>query len=73
MQAATCLEPLLFKAVKGAFGGQVRFIVSGGAPLTTYVQEFLQATMSTPIIQVRTLRSSAPENIHANLIHTTHH
>jgi len=36
-------DALLFKKVKGAFGGQLEFCVSGGAPLSKKVAEFFDA------------------------------
>jgi hypothetical protein len=37
---------------KAALGGQCQAIISGGAPLATHVQEFVQVAMSCPVIQV---------------------
>ena len=38
MQASPWLDNLVFDSVKKGFGGRLRFIVSGGAPLARRVQ-----------------------------------
>ena len=50
-QAAPILDSLLFKTFREAFGGRVRFIVSGGAPLATHVEQFLSVTLCAPVFQ----------------------
>jgi len=50
-QATPLLDRLLFKTFKQAFGGNVRFIVSGGAPLASHVEEFLTVTLCAPVFQ----------------------
>lgn len=52
-QATPWLDRFLFKPFKQAFGGRVRFVVSGGAPLATHVEEFLAAALCAPVFQVR--------------------
>lgn len=52
MQATPLLDRYLFNTFKKAFGGRVRFIVSGGAPLSTHVEEYLKVTLCTPVFQV---------------------
>lgn len=52
VQAAPLLDKLLFKPFKAAFGGRVRFIVSGGAPLASHVEDYLQAALCCPVFQV---------------------
>jgi hypothetical protein len=39
--------------VKKRLGGQVRIILSGGAPLAAHVEEFLRVAMCAPVAQVR--------------------
>ena len=61
-QASECipycvhLSPLIdrtvLKTVKAAFGGRVRFVVSGGAPLGPSVETFLNITLCCPVLQV---------------------
>lgn len=51
-QATPLLDRYLFSTFKKAFGGRVRFIVSGGAPLSTHVEEYLKVTLCTPVFQV---------------------
>lgn len=50
-QAAPWLDALVFNSVKKGFGGRMRFVVSGGAPLSAKVQEFLQITLCCPVLQ----------------------
>lgn len=50
-RAAPLLDKLLFKPFKAAFGGRVRFIVSGGAPLASHVEDYLQAALCCPVFQ----------------------
>lgn len=49
------LSPLIdrtvLKSVKAAFGGRVRFVVSGGAPLGPSVETFLNITLCCPVLQ----------------------
>lgn len=58
MQATPLLDKYIFSTFKGAFGGRVRFIVSGGAPLSTHVEEYLSTTLCTPVFQVTCLERS---------------
>ena len=51
-QATPLLDRYLFSTFKAAFGGRVRFIVSGGAPLSSHVEEYLATTLCTPVLQV---------------------
>ena len=50
-QAAPLLDNIVFSAIKKGFGGRLRFVVSGGAPLGSSVQEFLQIVLCCPILQ----------------------
>ncbi|BDA46672.1 Long chain acyl-CoA synthetase 3 [Coccomyxa sp. Obi] len=50
-RATPLLDKYLFNTFKKAFGGRVRFIVSGGAPLSTHVEEYLKVTLCTPVFQ----------------------
>ena len=54
-QAAPILDSLLFKTFREAFGGRVRFIVSGGAPLATHIEQFLSVTLCAPVFQASAL------------------
>lgn len=51
LQATPLLDKYIFSTFKSAFGGRVRFIVSGGAPLSTHVEEYLAVTLCTPVFQ----------------------
>ena len=36
---------------KAALGGEVRIIVSGGAPLAPHIEDFLKVTLCSPVVQ----------------------
>ena len=44
------VDQLIFKKVKEALGGRVRYIVSGGAPLAAHVEDFCNVCMA-PLLQ----------------------
>eukprot|EP00775_Hariotina_reticulata_P012349 gene12349-12483_t len=44
-------DKLVFSKVKQGLGGNVKLIVSGGAPLAPHVEEFLKVAMCTPVVQ----------------------
>jgi hypothetical protein len=44
---------LVFNSIKQKLGGKVRLILSGAAPLSRPVQEFLAVAMCAPVLQVR--------------------
>lgn len=46
------LTPAQSKQVKQRLGGNVKLIVSGGAPLAPHVEEFLKVAMCAPVVQV---------------------
>ena len=46
-------DRLVFDKIKQRLGGRVRLIVSGGAPLTPALEEFLKVAMCAPVVQVR--------------------
>ena len=56
LQATPLLDYLLFHRFRAGFGGRVRFIVSGGAPLSTGVAEFLSVALCCPVFQARPAR-----------------
>lgn len=49
--AAPLLDKLVFNSVREGFGGKLRFVVSGGAPLTRQVQDYLQIALCCPVLQ----------------------
>jgi len=44
------VDALIFKKVKQALGGRVRFLVSGGAPLAPHVEDFCNVCLA-PVLQ----------------------
>ncbi len=42
---------ILVLKVKRALGGHVRIVISGGAPLSSHVEEYLRVVMCAPILQ----------------------
>lgn len=52
LQMSPLIDRTILKTVKQAFGGRVRFVVSGGAPLGPSVEEFLNITLCCPVLQV---------------------
>jgi long-chain acyl-CoA synthetase len=63
------LDKLVLAKIRAAFGGRLRFSISGGAPLPVYVGEFLHAvgiyvlegyglTETSPVISVNTTRKA---------------
>lgn len=51
-QASIVSDLLVFNQVKQRLGGRVRVIVSGGAPLSPAIEEFLRVAMCCPVVQV---------------------
>lgn len=49
--AAICLCSLLFQKVKKLLGGQVRMMLSGGAPLSAATQRFMNVCFCCPVGQ----------------------
>jgi hypothetical protein len=48
----TWLDDIVFGTIKRGFGGRVRFVVSGGAPISPAVQEYLTIVFCVPVLQV---------------------
>ena len=44
-------DTLIFNKVKEGFGGRVKIMVSGGAPIKTETAEFMKAIMCCPLIE----------------------
>eukprot|EP00889_Picochlorum_renovo_P004400 jgi/Picre1/31430/NNA_006782.t1 len=44
-KASPFFDAIMFKKIKAKLGGRVRLIVSGGAPLSRHVEDFLRVTM----------------------------
>jgi long-chain acyl-CoA synthetase len=51
-KAAPFFDKLVFSKIKQRLGGNVKLIVSGGAPLAPHVEEFLKLAMCAPVVQV---------------------
>ena len=45
------LDALLFKKLRAGFGGRLRLMVSGGAPLSRETHNFIRTCMGCPVIQ----------------------
>jgi acyl-CoA synthetase (AMP-forming)/AMP-acid ligase II len=52
-QASPFSDFVVFNNIKQKLGGRVRLILSGAAPLSPAVQEFLAVAMCAPVLQVR--------------------
>ena len=50
-EAAPFFDKLVFSKVKERLGGRVRLIVSGGAPLSRHVEDFLRVCMCCRVVQ----------------------
>ncbi|KAK3021769.1 hypothetical protein RJ639_045091 [Escallonia herrerae] len=50
-EAAPLLDRLVFDKIKQAFGGRVRLMLSGAAPLPSHVEEFLRVTCCSVLSQ----------------------
>ncbi|KAI4318619.1 hypothetical protein MLD38_032298 [Melastoma candidum] len=50
-KAAPFMDKLIFEKTKQAFGGRVRVMTSGAAPLPRYVEEFLRVTSCASLTQ----------------------
>ncbi|CAG9463780.1 unnamed protein product [Pedinophyceae sp. YPF-701] len=51
LAASPLADKLVFSKVKGALGGNVRLILSGGAPLAKHVEEFLKVAFCARVCQ----------------------
>jgi long-chain acyl-CoA synthetase len=50
-KASPFFDAIMFKKIKEKLGGRVRLIVSGGAPLSRHVEDFLRVTMCCVVVQ----------------------
>lgn len=50
-KAAPIFDSILFNKTKAGLGGNVRYIISGAAPLASHVEDFLSVTMCCPVVQ----------------------
>ncbi|KAJ9525357.1 hypothetical protein QJQ45_003248 [Haematococcus lacustris] len=49
--ASIVSDLLVFNKIKNKLGGRVRVILTGGAPLSPQIEEFLRVTMCAPVVQ----------------------
>lgn len=57
-------DKLVFSKVKARFGGRIRLVLSGSAPIENEIYDFLKVTLSCPVIQGYGLtETSAASNI----------
>ena len=50
-EATPILDRLIFRAVKSILGGRVRYVVTGGAPLSPETHNFIRTCMGMPLLQ----------------------
>ena len=50
-QAAPLMDKIIFSKIKARLGGNVRLMISGGAPLAPHVETFLRVAMCCPVVQ----------------------
>jgi len=50
-QAAPLMDKIMFSKIKARLGGNVRIMISGGAPLSPHVEKFLRVAMCCPVVQ----------------------
>ncbi|XP_057550300.1 probable CoA ligase CCL6 [Amaranthus tricolor] len=50
-EAAPLLDKFFFSKIKQSFGGRVRLLLSGGAPLPRHVEEFFRVTCCCVVVQ----------------------
>jgi len=50
-QASPFFDMLVFSKVAARLGGKVKIVISGGAPLSAHVEEFLRVAMCCPVVQ----------------------
>ncbi|KAG1667988.1 hypothetical protein FOA52_000632 [Chlamydomonas sp. UWO 241] len=50
-QASPLFDALVFSKVAARLGGRVKAVISGGAPLSAHVEDFLRCAMCCPVVQ----------------------
>ncbi|KXZ49465.1 hypothetical protein GPECTOR_21g691 [Gonium pectorale] len=50
-KAAPFFDKLVFSKIAARFGGKIKAVVSGGAPLAPHVEDFLRVAMCAPVVQ----------------------
>ncbi|GLC41297.1 hypothetical protein PLESTB_001078100 [Pleodorina starrii] len=50
-KAAPFFDKLVFSKIAARFGGKIKAVVSGGAPLAPHVEDFLRVIMCAPVVQ----------------------
>ncbi|KAK9806148.1 hypothetical protein WJX72_003254 [[Myrmecia] bisecta] len=50
-KASPLYDKFLFNTVKAGMGGRLRFVVSGGAPLASHVEDYLKVVLCCPVLQ----------------------
>jgi len=44
-------DQLIFNKIRESFGGRIRFMITGSAPISTTLMDFLKITFCCPIIE----------------------
>lgn len=50
-RASPIFDKIVFSKVKARLGGRVRLVISGGAPLSRHVEDFLRVAMCCRVVQ----------------------
>lgn len=50
-EATPIMDRLIFRAVKAILGGRIKYIVTGGAPLSPETHNFIRTCMGAPLLQ----------------------
>ncbi|GLI61184.1 hypothetical protein VaNZ11_003476 [Volvox africanus] len=65
-KAAPFFDKLVFSNVAARFGGKIKAVLSGGAPLAPHVEDFLRVIMCAPVMQGYGLTETSASSFVAN-------
>lgn len=63
------LDKIIFQKVANKFGGRLRYILSGGAPLSGDTHEFINIVMCAPVMQGYGLTGESTQADHERTVH----